>query len=158
MRMINITVIECTKENCHHYKGIACYLHHVFERYPMFQECDVMLVERQPPLGLIAVQEILRYEYGEKVKMMLPTKIHEWFHFRDYPKDATKEERYELRKVWSVELAQKVLREYCQQELVDTVTGPNERVHDIADAFIQLWYHMNMINNSQIRKRSKYFR
>ncbi len=160
MRLLNLTQFECDRSKCtlEHERCMSDYLSHLFDEHQVFRESDVILVELQPPTGFIAIQEIIRFQYRNKVQVISPTVVHKWFHFRDYPVGADKEMRYQLRKTWSIHLAQSTLREYCKQDLLDTSGLKTERLHDIADAFNQLWYHLNMLNEKHIAGMSRYFR
>ena len=50
-----------------HTKSIADWMEHIFhEHLPLFQEADYILVERQPPSGLVAIEQLIYYRWREK--------------------------------------------------------------------------------------------
>lgn len=70
------------KKSCHlpHSKSIADWLEHVFEYHQMFfDQCDFILVERQPPQGLVAVEQIIYSRYRKKTHLVSPSSMHKHF-------------------------------------------------------------------------------
>jgi hypothetical protein len=146
--LIDITKFEC-EENCplHHERCLADQLAHLFHRKRMlFARAKVILVEQQPPLGLIGVQELIRYRFRNKVIMVAPRSVHTWFR--------TTKLTYEERKIWSVKFALRFLRD----KFGDVEGIPYERQHDIGDACVQLHYYLSQLNEKVASvKVSKYF-
>jgi hypothetical protein len=109
-------------ENC-----IPDYLDHfVQENNTFFEEADIILIERQPPVGITNVQDLLFTRFRHKVKLVSPNMIHKYFRMS---KD------YDIRKIES----EKISFEY----LKDSFNFLNNvRRHDISDATLMLiWYY-----------------
>ena len=126
-----------------HEKTICDWMSHVFLTFEdMFVECEVILIERQPPIGLVSVEQSIFTKYRDKCHLVSPNSVH-CFH-------AFKTRSYKKRKIMSEKLFGeflktrgsegrgsegrssecKVLREYQ--------TYP--RKHDLADAYTQAAY------------------
>lgn len=106
----------------HHTRTITDYLAHVYQEYPVFEIADTILIERQPPQGLISIEQLVFQKYRSKCTLIHPASVHKFFGLSDV---------YETRK----EQTTQILKRY---------TDPGEgRVHDIADAYCQLLYWLN---------------
>lgn len=137
----------CRLQNCklHHDSCITDYMLHFFEEYrEPLEEAELILVEQQPPGGLIAVQELIRFRYREKVMMLSPRSIH--CHFGIQHLD------YEKRKLSTERMAERELHRFKNYTF-------QERKHDIADAYCQLVYWSQIKNKEylkmQINKRHR---
>lgn len=102
--------------------------HFVQERAPWFEQCDKVLIERQPPLGLTNVQELLFLLFRAKAELVSPNAMHKHFNINGFT--------YEGRKQRTVEIATPYLTLHAAYNALD-------RQHDIADAVCQLlfWLH-----------------
>ena len=56
-------------------------MHAVAERRPLFDQCDAVVIERQPPNGHQAVQALLHQAFREKAVLVHPAHLHR--HHRD---------------------------------------------------------------------------
>jgi hypothetical protein len=142
----SIKVIECNRVNITHMRHnkierCNCQLHHDFcipdyldhfiqENEHLFEECDIILIERQPIMGLMNVQDLLFSRFREKVKLISPNKIHKYF---GMTKGA-----YELRKMESESIAKQYLELF-------TTFETNERKHDMADAMLMIVYYFQTL-------------
>ena len=57
--------------NCklYHENAMCDYINHVFQEYSeYFNNADLILIERQPPMGLIVIQELIMNKYREKIQ------------------------------------------------------------------------------------------
>ena len=142
----SIKVIECNRVNITHMKHnnvqrCNCTLHHDFcipdyldhfiqENQYLFEECDIILIERQPIMGLMNVQDLLFSRFREKVKLISPNKIHKYF---GMTKGA-----YELRKMESELIANEYLQFF-------TTFVSNQRKHDMADAMLMIVYYFQTL-------------
>jgi hypothetical protein len=147
----NIKVLECDRvdiTNVHHRRVRFCdckllhercipdYLDHFVQEHPVFEECDVLLLERQPPFGITNVQDLLFTRFREKVKMLNPNSFHVFFNFsRDY----------EMRKIESTKIANNFLNTFFNYNV-------NERKHDISDALIMIIYYRKIQIDKLIRE------
>lgn len=140
-KLINLKklVEECELEDCkfEHELCIADYMRHFFSVYgDVLDGADVILVERQPPMGFISIQELLRYQYRDKVVVISPNAVHSYFGIggRDY----------EGRKDFTVQYSQKYLEEF------ESFHG--NRKHDLGDSFVMLRYYL-LVEGDKYRKR-----
>jgi len=132
--LIDITelVSECRDPMCelYHDKIICDYMMHLFKKFKsLFESVQLILIERQPPTGLVAVQELIMREYRNKSKLISPTAMLNFFGILHY--------EYLERKV----LTEKIATEYLGSLKVFVF---NERRHDMADAFCILYYHLSL--------------
>jgi hypothetical protein len=128
--LIDITQLinECDRDTCklYHDKIICDYMSHLFEKYAeVFNDADKILIERQPPMGFVAVQELIMFKYRNKSKLISPNAMLSYFGILHFD--------YEVRKTHTESIA------------MDYLSGVkmfmfNERRHDMADAFCMIFY------------------
>jgi hypothetical protein len=149
--LLDITQFDCDRGTCilHHDKCVTDYLRHVFQSKAEFIDADTILVEQQPPQGLIVVQEIIRNEFRHKVELVSPRSVHAYFGISKRFKGV---HAYERRKEWSTKFAVLTLKRGWGITL-----DAYERKHDIADAWCQAWFYIQRLNRTSIKGRSKYF-
>ena len=90
----------------------------------LFDTADVVLVERQPPKGLKAIEVLLHFMYKSKVVLVSPTSLHTHFGMAHLNYDQRKER------------VEKIASHY-----VKDLPCPWERKHDIADAVCMVVYY-----------------
>lgn len=100
-----------------------------------FDEADIVIIERQPPMGLTNIQDILAFQYSDKVKLICPRSMHK--HFGVSKLD------YEHRKNKTEEISYEYLKSF---EKYKTLV----RKHDVADALCLALYYF------EINKKIKY--
>ena len=138
----DIHVIECNKiditcmkhskihrEECtlHHEHCIPDYLDHfVQEHSHFFEEADLILIERQPPVGITNVQDLLFTKFRNKVNLVSPSTIHKYFKMTRCD--------YDLRKIQSYNLSKIYLENF--QNFIN-----HERKHDMSDAMLMIVYY-----------------
>jgi hypothetical protein len=99
---------------------------HLFEKYAeVFNDADKILIERQPPMGFVAVQELIMFKYRNKSKLISPNAMLKYLGILKFD--------YEVRK------------KYTERIAMDYLSGVkmfmfNERRHDMADAFCMIFY------------------
>jgi len=136
----NIKVIDCnriditkvkhnkiSRECCklHHESCIPDYLDHfVQEHSSYFENCDILLIERQPPIGITNVQDLLFTRFRDKVLLVSPNTIHKYFGLSN---------EYDIRKIESERIALPHLNNFIKW-------GNNIRKHDISDALLMIFY------------------
>jgi hypothetical protein len=130
--IVGIDLIDITTfphhdaENCqlYHQKTFADWMAHVFQYYQIvFDSVDKILIERQPPMGLVVVEQLLFYKYREKTTLVSPNSMHKHFHIGHLDYEQRKEE------------VEKIFRSHLQLPQVVQEYNSFERKHDIADAF-----------------------
>ena len=90
-------------------------MHFIQEYRPIFDAADVILIERQPPMGLKDIEALLTQTFRSKVQLVSPNKMHKFWGISKYD--------YDRRKQNTVRIA---------SEYVDL--SRYERKHDVADA------------------------
>ena len=137
----DITIIDCkrvdithmrhnvvSRQHCclYHERCIPDYIDHFVQETPFFEDCDVLIIERQPPVGITNVQDLLFTKFRHKVLLISPGSVHKYF---GLPSCA-----YELRKEKSEQIAEEYLSGF------DKFTE-NIRKHDISDAMLMIIYY-----------------
>lgn len=115
--------------NCtlYHDNCIPDYLDHFIQEHQnLFDDADEILLERQPPVGITNVQDLLFTRFRNKVKLISPNSVHK--HFKMTRND------YELRKQQSVTITNEYLKDFFNFE-------SNTRQHDISDAMLMILYY-----------------
>jgi len=126
MRHERVKPCDCKlyHENC-----IPDYIDHFIQETPYFENCDILLLEQQPPQGIQGVECLLFKLFRNKVIMVSPVSVHKYF---DLPVNA-----YDLRKEKSEKIAENYLCEFSKFIL-------NERKHDISDALLMtIFFYKN---------------
>ena len=129
----------CVIKDCtlHHDKCIADYMSHFFEFYRNeLETASLILVEQQPPQGFVSIQELIRFKYRNKVKVISPRTVHAFFNINHMS--------YDRRKEFVVEYSRKALEEF-------ETFNQCQRKHDLSDAYCILMYYL------KTKKSSKYF-
>ena len=139
---IDITNVKHKRVNfcdckLHHDRCIPDYLDHFIQETPYFEECDILIIERQPPVGITNIQDLLFKQFREKVLLISPGSIHKYFGMSNV---------YEERKEESEKIAESYLSNFSK-------FTTNNRKHDISDALLMcIFYykqHMEKIINDK---------
>lgn len=131
----------CAFKDCtlHHEKCFADYMFHFFKIYKEFLEkADVILLEQQPPMGLVCIQEIIRYQYRNKTELVSPHSMHAYFDIGHL--------NYDQRKEFVIKFAKKWLRNFKAFQR-------NIRKHDLGDALCILFTYLHH-KSSEIAKEN----
>ena len=133
MRHNTVSFCDCilNHDNC-----FPDYLEHFFqEYYSMFNDADIILLERQPIRGITNVQDLILNKFRYKTLLISPNAVHKYFYMS---------KRYETRKKESQQIA--------QEYLINNEKYLNlNRKHDISDAMLIIIYY----TNKYIKKREK---
>jgi hypothetical protein len=121
------------REQCclHHTKMPRDRVAHFIQEYANeFLMTNVVLVEQQPPKGLVAVEQLLMREFEDRAQLVSPTAMHKYLGIEHMRKNR------EARKVFTANHAQKHLDDLQRSQL-----RQYGRCHDIADAIcmIEFW-------------------
>lgn len=135
--LIDITNFKHTKvsrRNCklHHDNNITDWINHVYQELDWFEISDYILMEHQPITGLVAVQELIRNKYRDKVIPVYPVSMHKFYNIRD--------QDYDRRKVSSETIALYYLNEYKVDDKVVNKFNNYVRKHDIGDSLLYTVY------------------
>ena len=91
----------------------------------MFENADIIILERQPPIGITNVQDLLFKLYRNKVKLISPNSIHKYFNLS---------KNYSNRKEQSEQISNSYLLNFNNFK-------NNIRKHDISDALLMIIYY-----------------
>lgn len=113
-----------------HTKSFCDWITHVFqENSVIFERADVILIERQPPMGLVGLEQLIFSRWRDKAVLVSPNSMHKFFHIGHYD--------YEQRKEETEKIAHKYLDMHSKlSETFDTF----ERLHDIADSICMMLF------------------
>jgi hypothetical protein len=150
--MIDITDFKhidgVTFGNCHlhHSKNFTDWLEHIFIYYSnAFNYADKILIERQPPQGLVAVEQLIFSRYRHKSELIHPSSMHKFFGIGHLLYEERKQE------------VEKICLKYLELPHVICEFFGFERRHDIADSvcFGLFWLHQQHANllKEENRKR-----
>lgn len=124
----------------------------------VFDRSDLILIESQPPQGLIAIEQLLVHMYRNKVILIHPRTMHKYFGFGS---------DYEVRKEQCIFVA-----EYYLEMLINSYHKKNldyfyaahqcleefralQRKHDVGDAICYAFMKIEKIHHSKIHKKIK---
>jgi len=123
-KRVNISEYTCQKECLiGHASHVVDYVNHLFVNYrSVFEQADIVLLERQPPGGLQCVEALLFNHFRDRAILISPNAVHAYLQINHL--------NYEERKKASEKIANMVGR------------YESERVHDLADAFCMAKYYV----------------
>ena len=137
-----IRVIECNRIditnvkhrrvpicNCKlfHGRNIPDYLDHFVQETDAFEKADIILIERQPPVGITNVQDLLFVKFRSRVIFISPNTLHKHFGM---------DSDYLTRKNESEAIAKEYLDNF--NNFIEA-----ERKHDISDAMLMIIYYFD---------------
>lgn len=129
IHLINITEFQhpkgITHKNCnlYHTKTFCDWLEHVFrDNFDFFDMSDFILIERQPPMGIVAVEQLIFSKWRSKSILISPNSMHKFFNIGGC--DYEKRKEYVV-KIAKIKITDKVLLEQLSWY---------GREHDIADS------------------------
>jgi hypothetical protein len=116
--------IDHDKCTLHHTNEVSDMIAHFVQEYQtILDNCDILLLERQPPGGLTSVESLLFFIFRHKVKLISPNSMHAHFGIGHLT--------YDERKERTVSMASKYM------DLSEL-----SRKHDIADAFCMILFEI----------------
>lgn len=138
INLIDITIFDCLPDcRLFHTNTLTDRIAHVIHKYRgIFDSANVVLIERQPPQGIIALEQIIFSVFREKAVLISPVAVHKYFHMRDHD--------YDTRKKISVNIAQKYIGNISQKY---------SREHDIADTILFTLYWAYTMKEEKEKKR-----
>ena len=134
-----IDLIDITKYQHHSVSAKDCTLYHtrtmsdwlthtIQENRIFFEEADVILLERQPPMSpFIAIEQLIFSKYRNKTYLISPKNVHTYLRISHLT--------YDERKIYSVKIASKYLPSRYIEQLAQY-----DRPHDIADSICIFLY------------------
>ena len=119
----------------HHERCIPDYLDHfIQEKQNLFDTADIILIERQPPVGITNVQDLLFTKFRSKVLLISPNSVHKYFKLSS---------EYLVRKIESEKISEIYLSNF-------TNFSNNIRKHDISDALLMIIFYYKITNDKNI--------
>ena len=139
---LNCNMCKC---NLHHDKTFSDYIDHFIMHYKhVFDQCDFIIIERQPPTGFISIQELILHCFRSKTILVSPNSVHKFHNIQHYD--------YEGRKKQSIILAQKHMGEHFYRLMIGNLT----RQHDVTDAVCQMLFWLDKQKKPDIFKQFAY--
>lgn len=138
---VDITDFKCTKDcNLHHGAVTADWISHLIGDYQTdLDSADVVLIERQPPMGHRCVEQLLFQAFRHKAVLIHPRSFLCYFNISRL--------EYDDRKKTLVSRAKRVF----QTSPADIQRAlQQERAHDVADAMLFAVYY---VNRSDVRHK-----
>lgn len=126
--------VNLDHRNCPHphTKCFADWMNHVFEEEKeLFEEADVILLERQPPMGLVGIEQLIYFKYRKKCVLISPNSMHKFLGIRHLD--------YEQRKVKTMEIAEREFMHERAKERYEVY----DRKHDIADSICMVLFWLS---------------
>ena len=120
----------CTNGNCklHHELCMSDYISHFIQNYGnLLDRAEIILLEQQPPLGFISIQELIKFNYRNKTKMVSPCAMHAFFSIGHLSREG--------RKNMTVKMAKNYLEGVGDFD-------DNERQHDLCDAYMLMKFYL----------------
>ena len=147
--LIDITTfVHEDNELCclNHTRTFTDWMEHVFQYHKAaFNGADKILIERQPPFGFVAVEQLIYSRYRNKCELIAPNSVHKHFGIGKLS--------YEGRKDKVIEIA---LKHIIKPNIIEEFNSFDRR-HDMADAVcIGLFWiykkHMEYLEDENIRR------
>jgi hypothetical protein len=123
---------RAAQRNCPlpHTRTFADWLTHLFHEYAaLFDLCETVLIERQPPVGHVVVEQLLFYRFREKAVLIHPRTVHGFFGWSHCT--------YDQRKAHAERVLQRHLSHSSRSWLLPEWDALS-RKHDVADAYAQV--------------------
>lgn len=119
-----------SREECklYHTKTFSDWIDHVQQENKIFFEsADFILIERQPPGGINAIEQLLFKMYRNKTHLIHPRNVHKYLNIGHLD--------YDQRKIYSTKIASRFLNCHLLEQ-----TTYYERDHDISDSICIMLY------------------
>lgn len=130
-----------SRDDCklYHTKTFCDWLNHTFqENIGFYEMADFILVERQPPMGLVVIEQLIFSKWMKKTILISPNSMHKYFEIGDYEK----------RK----ECTDKITRMKITDEKLLEQLGFYHRTHDIADSICIMLYWIHKKHEEYIHE------
>jgi len=120
--------------NCklNHTKTFTDWMEHIFQYYSnLFDNVDYIIIERQPPQGFVAVEQLIYSKFRDKCELISPNSVHKFFDITPH--------NYDERKLFMESRA----LQYINTTKVKQEFFSFERKHDMADSICMGIYWLN---------------
>lgn len=134
VKHLKIKKCEC---KLYHDNCIPDYLDHfIQENQDIFDLADKILIERQPPIGITNVQDLLFTKFRDRVELISPNSVHKYFKMS---------KNYDERKISSEKTSLDYLSEFMDFK-------NNMRKHDMSDAMLIIIYYYKISVDKLIKE------
>jgi hypothetical protein len=129
----------------HHTGHIVDRMEHLFQEWDsIFTQCEYILCERQPPVGITSVEALIYQKYRHKTHLIHPTSMHKHFNISHL--------EYDQRKEKTVEITLQCLEGYSD---LKNSFNSHERKHDMADSVCLQKYWTDCCRKKYISNEKK---
>lgn len=124
-----------SKCNISHTKTFADWMSHVFYLHgELFELCTHIVIERQPPSGHVAVEQLIFYTFRDKAVLIHPRSVHKFMNWSNEIDYQCRKQKSEQTLLYRLERCN---RKYLLEQYLSY-----ERKHDISDAYIQALFFL----------------
>jgi hypothetical protein len=149
--LINITELKhraVCKDDCklQHTRTFSDWLDHVYQdNQYFFDNADFIIIEKQPPMGFVVVEQLIFNKYRDKASLINPINVHTFLNMSnlDYDGRKAKSEKIALPMITDVDL--------CRQ-----ITFYHRR-HDICDSLCMLLYWLHK-KRQELEKQQRIYK
>jgi len=134
------------KKHCklYHEKTFCDWLEHTFqENQHFFDQADYVLIERQPPMGFVVVEQLIFSKFRDKAILIHPSSMHKYFSMGDLD--------YDQRKDRVTKIAKMKIQDPILLEQIDYYDRP----HDIADSICIMLFWANKTQKLHLEEKRK---
>lgn len=138
----NVNICVCNdKLNCKldhkNFNRMSGKIKHFIDSNEEFKKADIIICEKQPPFGLIIIEELLLFKFPD-MYLVSPNAMHAYYEINNYD--------YEKRKQLTVNISTKKLNKFeCFRK--------NERKHDMADSYCLLKFWLMKTGKELLKKK-----
>lgn len=132
----DISDFKCDRNICKlkHDKMASDWIEHLIDYFSLaFEQVNNILIERQPPSGLIAIEQLILSKFRDKTILIHPRSMHKFFNISKY--------NYEDRK----KCTEKIAIDLIKTDNIKDCFFSFERRHDIADSICIGIFWINII-------------
>lgn len=134
--LINISDFKCDKDVCKlkHNKMCSDWVDHLIQNFGIaFEQVNNIFIERQPPSGLVSVEQLILSKFRDKTILIHPCSMHKFFNISKYD--------YEDRKKFT----EKIAIDSIKTDNIKDIFNSFERKHDMADSICIGIFGINII-------------
>lgn len=131
---------ECT---LYHTRNFADWVEHFLqENKPFFDAAELILIEKQPPMGFVVIEQLIFSKFRHKTQLVNPRQMLAYFNLSHL--------EYDKRKEYVVKIADRELPDHLREQ-----TFFYDRRHDIADCVCILIYYIRRKAEEWKRKKRR---
>lgn len=149
--LINITELKhraVCKDDCklQHTRTFSDWLDHLYQdNQYFFDNADFIIIEKQPPMGFVVVEQLIFNKYRDKASLINPINVHTFLNMSNLD--------YDGRKVKSEKIALPMITD---PDLCRQITFYHRR-HDICDSLCMLLYWLHK-KRQELEKQQRIYK